>query len=303
MRRVFGLGETVLDIVFKDGLPITAKAGGSVLNALVSLSRMGHECHFISELGHDKVGGIITDFLNENEVGIQHVERYEQGQSAVAMAFLNDHNDAEYEFYKNYPPERLTSPLPDFKPDDILLFGSSYAIAPAIRQQVCNIVKYAQKCGCIIIYDPNFRKKHDENQALYLNYLEENFAFADMVRGSNEDFDNIYAAAASEQVFSSIKNQCNNLIYTASEHGVFLQSTNLKKHYAVPQIQPLSTIGAGDNFNAGLIHGILQSNINKKDMPSLNQENWDYMINCGMKCAAEVCQSLDNYVPKGFRID
>ncbi len=302
MRRVFGLGETVLDIVFKDGQPLTAKAGGSVLNALVSLARMGHECHFISELGQDKVGGIITNFLGENKVGIGYVQQYKQGQSAVAMAFLNKDNDAEYEFYKNYPPERLTGPLPDFKPDDILLFGSSYAIAPAIRKQVCQIVKHAQECGCIIVYDPNFRKKHDESQALYLNYLKENFAFADMVRGSNEDFDNIYAATASDQVFSDIKNNCDNLVYTASKHGVFLQSPKIKKHYAVEQIKTVSTIGAGDNFNAGLIHGILQTQINKKNMSSLNQENWDYLINCGIKCAAEVCQSLDNYVPKGFGI-
>jgi len=123
-----------------------------------------------------------------------------------------------------------------------------------------------------------------------------------MVRGSNEDFDNIYAATTSDQVFLNIKNKCNNLIYTASKHGVFLQSSKLKKHYAVPQIQPVSTIGAGDNFNAGLIHGILQTKINKKDMPSLNQEDWDYLINCGVKFAAEVCQSLDNYVPNGFKL-
>lgn len=302
MRRVFGLGETVLDIVFKDGQPLTAKAGGSVLNALVSLARMGHECYFISELGRDKVGGIISNFLQENKVGTQYVQQYEQGQSALAMAFLNEDNDAEYEFYKNYPSERLTASLPDFKPDDILLFGSSYAISPAVREQVSQIVTHAKQRGCIIIYDPNFRKKHDENQGLYLNYLNENFAFADMVRGSNEDFDNIYAASASDQVFSDIKNKCDNLIYTASEHGVFLQAPKIKKHYAVPNIQTISTIGAGDNFNAGLIHGILQTKSYKKDMLTLDQENWDYLIDCGIKCAAEVCQSLDNYVPEGFRV-
>ena len=302
MRRVFGLGETVLDIVFKDGQPLTAKAGGSVLNALVSLARMGHDCHFISELGQDKVGGIITNFLNENKVGTGYLHQYAQGQSAVAMAFLNKDNDAEYEFYKNYPAERLTAPLPDFKPNDILLFGSSYAIAPAIRNQIVQIAKHAQECGCIIIYDPNFRKKHDENQAFFLNYLKENFAFADMVRGSNEDFDNIYSATASDQVFSDIKKNCSNLIYTASEHGIFLQAPKIKKHYAVESIKTLSTIGAGDNFNAGLIHGILQKKINKVDLQFLPEENWDFLIGCGIKCSAKVCQSLDNYVPIEFQV-
>jgi len=39
MRTVYGLGETVLDIIFKNRQPVSAKAGGSVLNALVSLAR------------------------------------------------------------------------------------------------------------------------------------------------------------------------------------------------------------------------------------------------------------------------
>ena len=31
MRRVFGIGETVLDLMFKNDQPIAAKAGGSVV--------------------------------------------------------------------------------------------------------------------------------------------------------------------------------------------------------------------------------------------------------------------------------
>ncbi|SMO76553.1 fructokinase [Saccharicrinis carchari] len=302
MRRVFGLGETVLDIVFKNGQPIAAKAGGSVLNALISLARMGHQCHFISELGHDKAGDLILDFIKENKVDTQYVQRYKQGQTALALAFLNEHNDAGYEFYKNYPSKRLTGPLPDFNSDDILLFGSSYAIAPAIRQQIYPIIKHAQQMACLILYDPNYRKKHDENQVQYLNYLKENIAAADIIRGSNEDFDNIYAATSSDQVFETIKNKCNNLIYTASAQGAYLHSKEFKKHYPVPRIKPVSTIGAGDNFNAGIIHALLANNITKKALQNLSENKWDILMNSGIKCATEVCLSLDNYVPEEFRV-
>ena len=40
MRKIYGIGETVLDIIFKDGQPQAAKAGGSVLNSMVSMGRM-----------------------------------------------------------------------------------------------------------------------------------------------------------------------------------------------------------------------------------------------------------------------
>ena len=39
MRKVIGIGETVLDIIFKDDEPVSAVPGGSVFNALISLGR------------------------------------------------------------------------------------------------------------------------------------------------------------------------------------------------------------------------------------------------------------------------
>lgn len=37
MRKVIGIGETVLDIIFRDEQPISAVPGGSTFNAMVSL--------------------------------------------------------------------------------------------------------------------------------------------------------------------------------------------------------------------------------------------------------------------------
>ena len=41
MRKVIGIGETVLDIIFKDDEPVSALPGGSVFNELISLGRSG----------------------------------------------------------------------------------------------------------------------------------------------------------------------------------------------------------------------------------------------------------------------
>ena len=39
MRKVIGIGETMLDIIFKDNKPIEAVPGGSTFNAIVSLPK------------------------------------------------------------------------------------------------------------------------------------------------------------------------------------------------------------------------------------------------------------------------
>ena len=51
MRRVIGIGETILDILFKNNQPTVAVPGGSVFNGLVSLGRAGANVTFISEVG------------------------------------------------------------------------------------------------------------------------------------------------------------------------------------------------------------------------------------------------------------
>ena len=41
MRKVIGIGETLLDIIFKVNKPVEAVPGGSTFNAIVSLGRVG----------------------------------------------------------------------------------------------------------------------------------------------------------------------------------------------------------------------------------------------------------------------
>ena len=68
MRKVIGIGETVLDIIFKNDQPIGAVPGGSVFNALISLGRSGIPAAFISETGNDRVGRCIIDFLRKKTI-------------------------------------------------------------------------------------------------------------------------------------------------------------------------------------------------------------------------------------------
>ena len=63
MRKIIGIGETVLDILFKDGVPVKAVPGGSTFNSMISLGRMGLNVSFISEVGNDKVGEMILKAL------------------------------------------------------------------------------------------------------------------------------------------------------------------------------------------------------------------------------------------------
>ena len=63
----------------------------------------------------------------------------------------------------------------------------------------------------------------------------------------------------------------------------------------------MSTIGAGDNFNAGFLFGLIKENVTHQDVVSgLKEEQWDSIISYGQRFAAEACNSLYNYVSTEF---
>lgn len=65
MRKIIGIGETILDIIFRNNQPSHAVPGGSTFNTLISLGRLGVPATFISEIGKDTVGDIIIDFMKK----------------------------------------------------------------------------------------------------------------------------------------------------------------------------------------------------------------------------------------------
>jgi fructokinase len=69
----------------------------------------------------------------------------------------------------------------------------------------------------------------------------------------------------------------------------------------------VSTIGAGDNFNAGILYGLVKEGINRDNLNNITQDEWSRMIEYGIEFGTEVCLSTSNYVSvefaKRFKID
>ncbi|GAI19718.1 unnamed protein product, partial [marine sediment metagenome] len=159
-----------------------------MLNSAVTLGRLRLPVNHISEYSDDPVGEKIETFLEENHVQTDHIYKYHDGQTAIALAFLDKDNNASYTFYKSYPAERLNIRIPEFKNDDILIFGSIFALNFDVRNKLLDLLQKAREQGAIILYDPNFRSPHQEELPSLKPVILQNMSFADIVRGSDEDF-------------------------------------------------------------------------------------------------------------------
>lgn len=301
MRKVIGIGETILDIIFEGNQPSAAVPGGSVFNGIVSLRRAGVDVCFISETGNDRVGNIILEFMRENGIPTEHVNVFPDGKSPVSLAFLNEQSDAEYIFYKDYPKQRLDVSFPEIHEDDIVVVGSYYALNPVLRDKIVELLEKAREKKAIIYYDPNFRSSHKDEAIKLTSTIIENLEYADIVRGSAEDFFYMYGLNDTDKIYKDkIQFYCPNFICTAGAEQISLRTRNCRRDYPIEPLKAVSTIGAGDNFNAGLIYGMLKYDVRYRDLNNLSEEAWDKIIQCGKSFAAEVCKSFSNSISKEF---
>lgn len=300
MRKVYTIGETVLDIIFKDLKPVAAKTGGAMVNTTISLGRLNVPVSLLTEYGNDQVGTIIDNFLKDNGVSTEYIQRYDDGKSSISMAFLDDKNNAQYSFYKNYPAKRLNFKMPPVAENDVVLFGSYYGMADEVRESVLNFIHYAREQKAIIVYDPNYRKAHEfELEKMRPNILE-NMSLAHIVRGSDEDFDFIFKSQTPEEAYDQVKTLCPNLIVTANQKGIYVFSRSESKKYPVETIQPLSTVGAGDTFNAGIVYSLLKQDVRLEGINNITANQWDGIVKTATAFATHVCLSYDNYISKEF---
>ncbi|MDR0681507.1 MAG: PfkB family carbohydrate kinase [Dysgonamonadaceae bacterium] len=301
MRKVIGLGETILDIIFQDNQPRKAVPGGSTFNCMISLGRCKIPALFISELGNDRVGELIKSFMKENNLSSDYVDFFDSGQSPVAMAFLDESRNAEYVFYTNFPENRLNIPFPAIYENDIVIFGSYFAVNPALREKVSDLLRYTQKQKAIIYYDINFRKAHAEERLQLMDFIVENIRCSTITRCSEEDLNVLFPGQTLARICKDyLSKYGKNLIITQGAEDFLLKTPQFEKKYKVDVVTPVSAIGAGDNFNAGLVYGLVKNNISFGDLDVLPENGWDQLIESAKAFAKETCLSMDNYISPAF---
>ena len=292
--NVYAIGESLLDIIFSDDDTVSVKPGGSMLNACISLGRLGHNVHFLTEFGDDKAGDRIAAFLTENNVDNKFSIRHQGRKTTLALAWLDKSGNASYSFYQDLPDEAPEIQIPDFKSGDIFLFGSFYSIRQRNRVNIEKLLDSARNAGATIIFDPNIRQSKIQDTTETREKIFGLIDMSDIVKGSDEDFSYIYQINDQSDILGQFQKHKALFFLTSGKNGIEVVYQGKITHHKIPHIVPVSTIGAGDNFNAGIIHALIS---NQLSAPYL-QESLSSMAAEGIKLSVEVCLRNENYIAR-----
>lgn len=302
MKKIVGMGETVLDILFRGGQPVASVHGGSSFNSIISIGRAGVPCCFVGYTGADIVGRQTVDFMQQNGVGTQFFDVRQGEKSAISLAFLNDQGDANYSFYRQ-PLHASSDPsLPPMEADDVLLYGSYYAACPGMRPLVTQLLNRAGEAGSIVYYDLNFRRSHQHELDVLTPAILSNLRQSTLVRGSSDDLEVIYGTREARDVYDRhISRYCPLFLCTAGAGRITVCTPQATYEFQAPLIQDVvSTVGAGDNFNAGFSCALVWQGISKQQLYTLDQQGWGRLIDVACQFAGEACRSTQNYISVEF---
>lgn len=301
MRKVVAIGETVLDILFQNQQPMASVPGGSCFNSIISIGRTGTPCQFVGYTGGDVVGQQTVDYLTANGVSTDFFELRPNEKSAISLAYLNEQGDANYVFYKEPPHAEADAPTPDMQSGDVMLFGSYYAICQGTRPQVETLLRKAVEAHSIVYYDLNFRRPHKHEFDRLLPAILSNFKASTIVRGSADDFEIMYGQRDARRIYDEhIAAYCPIFICTDGPGLITVCTPTDTQKFPVSSVETVSTVGAGDSFNAGFIYALLRDGIQAADLPHLTAAQWQSLVTTGQRFAADVCKSSTNSISPAF---
>ena len=173
----------------------------------------------------------------------------------------NNRSDAEYIFYKDYPKQRLDVEYPQIREDDIVIIGSYYALNPVLRDKVVELLERAHDMHAIIYYDPNFRSSHKEEAIKLAPHHHRESGIRQHCTRLARGFLLYVGPAGGRQ---DIQRQSKVLLPQLPLHsrrgaGFIAHRHDFQGIFHPPPLEAVSTIGAGDNFNAGIIFGAAET--------------------------------------------
>ena len=258
--RVLSIGELLWDVIGEQDY-----LGGAPFNISVSLQRLGNEVALVSAVGDDQRGKAALDSIQESGLNIDFIQEIPGSHTGVALATTDSSGNATFVIDRPAAFDvvdldlSMLNRLRNFRPDWIYFGTLAYTHHPrseAVLQRTITALKHA-RC----FYDVNLREGH-----WHLDLVRRLSRLASILKLNEREAEILFGCCRNSEAFS-LESFCR---YWCSEFGVELicitlgsrgcaiWSDGMLREFGGFPVRVVDTIGAGDAFSAGFLHGLQQ---------------------------------------------
>lgn len=225
----------------------------------------GVRSFYVGPISEDYFGNLMMEDFKEKNVGLDYIRRT-SFISMVAVVSEDGKGGNKYAFYgrnqMNTTEHLQMEELPKSfsQQDRLFCFGSVATTLSPSGQTLKKFANTQKETGSIILYDPNTRPSVITDREAYRVALENWVRIASIVKASEEDILFTYPDEVLEDVAQKWLDLGALAVFiTLGEKGCSVYTNKGSEHFSGisgGHAAITSTVGAGDNFNAGILVGL-----------------------------------------------
>ena len=197
--------------------------------------------------------------------------------------------------YRRYPEECFDVKWPDVDEDDIVVFGSYFAIDPRVRPRLQELLKHIIDRKALIVYVPGFLSRQVPRVTRVMPALLENLEISDLIVTRTRDLRKIFEDEDPQRVYDEhIKFYCRSMVNidNATRKMCFYHDDSV---ISTPISRPPISLMWNAGALAGIISSLIDLGITRKKLKELDHATLSDII-------TEANSMADNAVDKA-RVD
>ena len=253
---VLVVGEALVDLIVAPDASVDARPGGGPYNAARTLARLGTPVQFLGGLSEDRFGTVLRTRLATDGVGLDHAVAT-TAPTTLAVAELDEGGAATYRFYlegTSAPQVDLEHARAGVRPDTTAVHvGTLGLVLEPLATSTVSLVAGLDP-DQLVFLDPNCRPRVIPDPAAYLARVHRVLARADVVKVSGDDLavlapgvDPLEAARGLLAHGPAV------VLFTDGAATVRVLTPGAEDDVAVPAVEVVDTVGAGDAFGAAFL--------------------------------------------------
>lgn len=237
---------------------IDIKPGGDAVNEAITLANLGHNTRLFTLVGKDSQGYSLIEVCKSAGIDVQGVTFSEKNSTSTSIVLISDDGERSFLSKKDGTVDEYA--LDDINLDlieegvKVVSIASLFCSNRLNDDELSKILDKAKQCGAITIADLVLNRADCR-----LDDIEKTLSKLDYIVPSLDEAEHFTGKTNLEDIVSVFKSYgVKNVVIKLGKDGVYSQDNleNIKIPTFATKI--VDTTGAGDNFMAGFISGILR---------------------------------------------
>lgn len=288
----------------------TRYIAGADVNVSVGVSRLGHSVTFLTQVGEDPFGTMITDFLRKENIDTSAVLTTKEWPTGFMLKGRSDDGSPEtFYFRKGSASSKIMENSVgkvDFSGARILHLGGILAgLSDEGYQTTLALIKKARANGLKITFDPNLRPTIWDSEEEMIRRTNEIAFLCDVVAPNVKEGRRLTGETEKEKMADfylekGVKQVIINLVdvgsYTKKKEEDGSYSETFAPNFMTKEI--IDRVGAGDGFVSGVVSAMLEGLSDYDTLLRGNAIGSIQMQNIGDNEGLPTREELDTFIKK-----